>query len=237
PRILFFATPGTTNDTSPLSSNIRINEFMADNRSTKSNSVGEFEDWFELYNAGSNAVNLAGYSLTDDITDPFQYVIPNGVMLNPGDHLLIWADGNSEDEMFDLHTNFKLGAGGEELAIFDNSATLLDWVVFGDQEEDFSEGLYPDGSDQRFEMSIPTPGTTNVLFAISSIVEMTNGMMQLKWHSREGWTYDVFYRDAYSNNAPWTLLAPNIIAPGRKTTLTIPTTSTTDRRYFRVRQQ
>ncbi|MEM7390972.1 MAG: lamin tail domain-containing protein, partial [Verrucomicrobiota bacterium] len=53
PRILFFPTPGGLNDASDLPAGIRINEYMADNDITYSNSVGDYEDWFELYNAGS----------------------------------------------------------------------------------------------------------------------------------------------------------------------------------------
>ena len=44
---------------------IRINEFMALNSDGLEDEDGDEEDWIELHNYGSNAVNLAGWYLTD----------------------------------------------------------------------------------------------------------------------------------------------------------------------------
>ncbi|MBK7851704.1 MAG: lamin tail domain-containing protein, partial [Bacteroidetes bacterium] len=48
-----------------------INEISASNFSTIANSDGEYDDWIELYNDGSSAVNLQGYGLSDDSLDRF----------------------------------------------------------------------------------------------------------------------------------------------------------------------
>ena len=209
---------------------------MADNDISHSNSVGDYEDWIELYNAGSNAVDLSGFTLTDDVDDPFQWSFPAGTVLGPGEFLLIWADGNDVSETNALQSNFKLDRDGEQIALFDTNATLLDWVVFGAQEEDFSEGLYPDGTDHLVSMSIPTPGTTNQLFQFKSIAQFTNNMFRIEWNTRPGWFYDLYYRDTYSNGHPWTVAWSNIQAVDRTTRRDVPGDTLTGRRYFRVRQ-
>ncbi|MEM7395789.1 MAG: lamin tail domain-containing protein, partial [Verrucomicrobiota bacterium] len=236
PRVLFYPTPDSRNDIRLLPATIRINEYMADNDVTALNSVGDAEDWFELYNAGSNAVDLSGYGVTDDVGNPFQWTVPTGVVLNAGGFLLIWADGNSTAETNDLHTNFRLSNGGEELAVFRPDGTLLDWRLFGDQEEDFSEGLFPDGSPDLYQMSIPTPGTTNVLFGIASIREEPGGHVRVEWNARENWLYDVYYRDAYDGATPWLPIVTNLVSPGAKHSILTPIDSTTSRRYFLIRQ-
>ena len=43
-----------------LSAQLFINEFMADNTSTISDEQGKYEDWIEIYNAGSTAIDLGG---------------------------------------------------------------------------------------------------------------------------------------------------------------------------------
>jgi hypothetical protein len=76
---------------------------------------GDFDDWFELYNPGSTAVNLAGYFLTDNLTNKFQYLITtNGAHTIPaGGYLLVWADEETGQNVSagvprtDLHVNFR----------------------------------------------------------------------------------------------------------------------------------
>ena len=64
-------TPGApnSNETLPLS----INEWMARNTATITDPAdGDLDDWFEIYNAGPQPLDLSGYLLTDDLEDPAQ---------------------------------------------------------------------------------------------------------------------------------------------------------------------
>ncbi|MDD4430372.1 MAG: lamin tail domain-containing protein, partial [Bacteroidales bacterium] len=45
---------------------LRISEFMASNKSVAVDFEGDFPDWIELHNAGTEAINLEGWSLSDD---------------------------------------------------------------------------------------------------------------------------------------------------------------------------
>ena len=65
---------------------------MASNVSTLADEDGDYSDWIEIYNGGTVAVNLEGWSLTDDPALPGQFVIPAGFGIPPGGYLLVWAD-------------------------------------------------------------------------------------------------------------------------------------------------
>jgi hypothetical protein len=139
-----------------------INEFMASNNSTIKDpqETGEFPDWIELYNGGTTIIELAGMYLTDDLYEPTKWQIPAGVTIEPGEHLLFWADG--EDEQGDYHTNFQLDRDGDEIGLFDtNGVTLIDSITFGQQRYDVSCGRFPDANDSWCYSVSPTPGAEN----------------------------------------------------------------------------
>ena len=140
-----------------------INEFLASNGSwiEDPDEAGEYPDWIELYNpAGNEVVDLGGMYLTDDLSEPTKWRIPQGVTIEVGGYLLFWAD--DDDEQGDRHTNFELDKGGEEIGLFKaDGVTLIDSITFGRQAVDVSHGRYPNGdNDWRFS-AIPTPGASN----------------------------------------------------------------------------
>ena len=142
-----------------------VNEFLASNNSINTDpDFGEYEDWIELYNTGTEVVDLAGMFLTDDLSEPDKWEFPSSTLLLPGDYLIIWAD-NEDTVMTGIHTNFKLGAGGEQVGLFSTRETNtlpIDTLTFGEQKEDTSYGRVPDGSENWLFMSLPTPGSTNL---------------------------------------------------------------------------
>ncbi len=148
-----------------------INEFMADNDSVIADNFGEFDDWFEIYNAELTAVDLGGLHVTDDLAQPGKWEIPEGTTIDAKGFLLIWAD-NDEAQNIDgvLHADFNLSRNGESLGIFDNDENLnqpIHVFTYGAQETDVSEGLLPDGEeDNRGTLEIPTPGSTNTPMTI-----------------------------------------------------------------------
>ncbi|TVP76768.1 MAG: hypothetical protein EA353_11590 [Puniceicoccaceae bacterium] len=72
---------------------VRINEFMASNGSTIQDEDGDYEDWIELYNYGSEAVDLSGWGLSDDTAQPMQWTFAEGTTIAAGQHLIVWASG------------------------------------------------------------------------------------------------------------------------------------------------
>ena len=55
----------------------RLSEFMASNRATLDDGDGLSSDWIEIFNAGDEDLDLAGYRLTNDPQDLSQWVFPS----------------------------------------------------------------------------------------------------------------------------------------------------------------
>lgn len=71
---------------------LRINEMMASNAFTIADEDGDYEDWIELFNSGSQIINLEGFGLSDNYDNPFKWVFPD-ISIEPGAYLLVWASG------------------------------------------------------------------------------------------------------------------------------------------------
>ncbi len=96
---------------------IRINEFLAVNDNGLDDEDRDESDWIEIYNAGTNPVDLEGWYLTDDINELRQWAFP-AVTLAPDAYLVVFASGkNRRDALSVLHTNFKLKGSGEYLGL------------------------------------------------------------------------------------------------------------------------
>jgi concanavalin A-like lectin/glucanase superfamily protein/lamin tail-like protein/CotH protein/Ig-like domain-containing protein len=164
-REFFFVTPGGTNNGTSPPLTVRINEWMADNTHTLVNPIGgKFDDWFELHNYGTNPANLVGFYLTDTVDDKFQFQIPPGYVIPPHGFLLVWADSKNPTGSGDLHVNFKLDKEGEAIGLFAADGTPVDYVAFGGQASDVSQGSYPDGGSLVYSMTATSPRTNNIFF-------------------------------------------------------------------------
>jgi len=141
---------------------VLINEFLADNEHVNQDEAGEYDDWVELYNDSAFTVNVGGMYLTDDVGQPTKWQFPSGTSIAPGGHLLVWCDGDTGQGP--LHANFRLNRDGEEIGLFDSEGhglVSLDWVAFGQQQDDVSYGRRPDGADAWEFLDPPTPGMSN----------------------------------------------------------------------------
>ena len=166
-QAMFKFTPAATNNAVLPPISVSINEWMADNASLIIDpATSSYDDWFEIYNPSNVTANLAGYYLTDTLTNQLQFQIPAGYTIPPHGFLLVWADNKSSANTNtnpDLHVNFKLDKAGEAIGLFAPDGTAVDAVTFGAQTTDVSEGRYPDGGSSRVFMPIPTPRTNNIV--------------------------------------------------------------------------
>jgi hypothetical protein len=167
-QLLIDVTPGSTNVARFI--DVVINEWMAANTNSVADPAdGHFDDWFELYNGGTSAVDLGGFYLTDNPGSSASYFqIPtNGVyVIPPGGFLLVWADGEvvqNNPERPDLHVPFQLSRDGESLALYaPDQETVIDRIRFFTQTNDITEGRFPDGSPNIQRLGSPTPRSSNV---------------------------------------------------------------------------
>lgn len=131
---------------------IFINEIMAANEATIQDENGDYDDWFELYNAGNSNVNLNGFLFKNE--DKL-FRLESDAILTAGSYILIWCDEDSTG----IHTNFSFSDVADKLVVFDQDNKLVDLVEFSDQNTDISYGRIPDGGD--FGTLYPTPAAAN----------------------------------------------------------------------------
>jgi hypothetical protein len=156
---------------------ISINEVMASNSTVQADEDGDFEDWIELYNYGSVAINLEGYGLSDDFDDLFQWIFPP-VIIEPGHFLLLWASGKDRRPDYgmvngvkrELHTNFSISIEGEEILLVSPDSIIIDELPSTRIPTDISIGRKPDGAGEWMYFTNPTPGLSNITEAFFGIL-------------------------------------------------------------------
>lgn len=120
-------------------------------------------DWIELHNSGGSAVDLAGWTLSDAALSPDKWAFPAGTTIAAGGYLVVLADNPSEEisGATYLHTNFKLDGGGEDLALFDDTGSVVSILTMGypRQYPNFSYGR--DSSGTMVFHANPTPSGPN----------------------------------------------------------------------------
>jgi len=132
---------------------------------------GQAESWFELFNPGTQSLNLTGWYLSGDPANRFQSVIPAGFQLAPGGFLLVWADGEpAQNTPFngDLHVNFQL-ANSSILGLYAPDGTQMDLVDLVKGVPGCSYGSRLDGNSLLLETVQPTPRAANGVIRIKSI--------------------------------------------------------------------
>ncbi|MDR0840169.1 MAG: lamin tail domain-containing protein [Christensenellaceae bacterium] len=140
---------------------VYISEMLGSNQASLKAADGNYYDWVELHNAGAQAVSLAGYGLSNNPKNPAKWVFPD-ITLAPDEYLVLYASGlNKADaqKKNNLHLNFNIGAGGENLFLFAPDGKLLDKLGAGAFQSDVSYGRSGEGS--RYYYTSPTPGAAN----------------------------------------------------------------------------
>ena len=225
---MFRPTPAAANDNASAPIAVFINEWMAANTSASSiadPADGDYNDWFELYNPGPAAVDLGGHFLTDNLTNQFQFEIPNDghYTIPAGGHLLVWTDGESNQNSTnraDLHANFSLRAAGEAIGLFAPDGTQIDAVVFTNQTANTSMGRSPDGSANIIVLPAPSPrggNSTAPPVPVVTSIEVTGVNVTLTFTTQPGLRYRVQFKDGLSD-AAWTDLPDDVTAIGSTST-------------------
>ena len=141
-----------------------ISELMAINDSALTDSLGRTSDWIELHNGTTNAVDLAGWYLTDDSGDltKCRRLATNIVA---GGYVVIFADGDgTRIANGAMYVDFKLSGDGEYLALVkpDGQTVAHEYAPeFPQQYADISYGISPGTSNMLTYFATPTPGAEN----------------------------------------------------------------------------
>ena len=154
---------------------ITLTEFMAAPNDALGASAfrdedGDTVDWIELYNAGAELVNLAGWSLTDNPDRLAKWRFAGETILVPGAYLVVFASGKDRRAANGvLHTNFSLRQEGGFLALVDASGSVASAYspLYPPQYTGVSYGIDPEPSDpngysdRHRYMTEATPGAGN----------------------------------------------------------------------------
>jgi len=186
------ATPYTIGD-------VVINEFMASNSNTIADQDGDFDDWIEIYNKGTQTIDIAGYHLSDDADSLDIYTFPVGTTIAANSYIVVWADKDLTQSGF--HTDFKLSASGEAIYLSDPSMAILDEVTYPSQTTDVSYGRYPNGTGP-YQTMLPTFGAinTNATAGIQSIEEIKKSINIYPNPANESFTIELLNGNELNSN-------------------------------------
>lgn len=160
---------------------VRVTEFMASNGTAHKAPDGTYCDWIELYNSGSTAFDLSGFSLSDDVTKPKKYTFPQGTKIDAYSYLVLY---HTEKPMSGVYSfDFGLSSqGGETLLFTTNNDLIVDLIDFGAQQKNCSYArIYTNSQFDPYAVfestDKPTPGYDNTINGRSLFEEKENGPM------------------------------------------------------------
>ena len=172
-QVYTLATPGASNNESGAAradeylralnpTHVILSEVMSSNDHVTVFPGSANKDWVEIYNSGTDTVDLSGWGLSDNINWPRKWQFPEGTVIWPGEYKLVMLDGKNTGNAKDgLHASFKLArAGGETLTLSDATGYVLDKLVLPGIPTDFSYGRTL-GTAGFFYYDAPTPGVIN----------------------------------------------------------------------------
>ena len=146
-----------------------INEMMQSNVERIMDDLNEFPDsWVELYNSGSEAVNLKDYQISNKNKVKKAWQLPD-MTVEPNSYVIIYCDKEGI-ETKPLHTDFRLESGkGCTVYLFkDKKAEPVDSLPYIDEKPlvkmpapDVAFGRKTDGAAEWGYQLTPTPGKAN----------------------------------------------------------------------------
>ncbi|MGA2092466.1 MAG: CotH kinase family protein, partial [Sedimentisphaerales bacterium] len=196
-------TPGAVNSragTFPYIPELKVNEVLSVNTALNKDEVGKYAPWIEIYNDTDNAVDLGGMFLTDDYNNPTKWAIPASTVLNSGQWMIFWADGNTNDGP--LHTNFALNSAGGFVGLYTaDGQNVVDYMNYGALAANISYGKYPDGVASYRIFGTPTPAAQNYVKPVPIILNEYTGVSDTKFLKNNG--SDTYWGRVLGNGGDW----------------------------------
>lgn len=153
----------------PAAGGLYLNEMMSSNSSSIADEDGDYSDWIEIYNSGPDPLNLQGYGLTDNPNSPYKWTFPSKTIA-PGEFLLVFCSDKNRLTGPYLHTNYKISASGETMALTDAGGLRVDTIPPVSLAQNESYGRKPDASAQFVHFLEPTPGASNTTQGYSTLL-------------------------------------------------------------------
>jgi len=132
-------TPSPTSTPVVTSTTVRLNEILSAPAAIDWDDNGVADDrdeWIELHNATSAAIDLTGWSLDDGPGSEQLYPIPDGTILQPGAFAVLYR----------RDTGIALPDGGGQVRLLDVDGAVVDSATFGALDPDRSISRGDDGA-------------------------------------------------------------------------------------------
>ena len=146
-----------------LMAQVHINEYSASNLNSFIDSYDKTEDWIELYNSSSSAVDIGGWYLSDKASNPTKWEIPAGTMIPGNGFLVFLCSGRDVAANGEFHTNFKLAQtkAGEFVILSDPSGDILEAFLLEITLVEHSRCRKTDGSSIWMVCTEPSFNSSN----------------------------------------------------------------------------
>lgn len=141
-----------------------LSEVMPNNTSGLHDGNYEYSDWIEIYNSGETSIVLTGYYLSDSVSDPYKWAMPEGMVIKPGEYIVFMASGKNEcDDAGYYHTNFRLSSEGESVVLSNPERMIVIYEDYGFAPANTSFGrvLTDEGTYACKWLENATPGEEN----------------------------------------------------------------------------
>lgn len=190
---------------------VLINEMMQSNIDCIMDDLKEFPDsWVELYNSGTEAVNLGEYKLGVKDKPGKAWQLPNQT-LNAKAYVVVYCDKEENG----LHTSFRLESGKDGAVYLFKGSDIVDQVVGMKKmpAPNIAYGRKTDGADSWGYQATPTPGKANCgqtckdilgepVFSQKGCVMTSSQTIQLTLSKPEGTPEDAVIRYTTNGSEP-----------------------------------
>ena len=142
-----------------LGQSVEISEWMASNDSILIDDDDDRSDWIEIHNNSFTAINLEGWSLTDDPEHLDIWEFPSFTLF-PNGYMVVFASGKDRKAPgAPLHTHFSLAREGDYLALLDPSGNIATEFapMYPEQFTDISFGSGVSQADEVVLLPEPAP--------------------------------------------------------------------------------
>ena len=154
-----------------LLGDLRISEAMSSNSSYLSGPYGNTTDWVELYNAGSETIDLSQYCLSDS-ADGTRHPLPDKKVAPGGYICILLSESGRRLKAGYGWLPFSLAASGDSLYLT-RDGQILDYAILPELEGDQAWGR-PNGELNFSLLSSATPGSKNAAKARISEVPVAD---------------------------------------------------------------
>ena len=158
---------------------LKINELMSSNRNVVYDEDGDSPDWLEIINTGSSGIYMGDYYLSDDVSIPLMWQLPD-MELQAGETMLIFASGKDRWQT-NLSRYTFIDKGDTWNYILPETEPSGNWKTVGFDDSSWDSGAsgigYSDGDDATI-----IPATLSVFMRKSVVIPNVDAVEEMWLH-------------------------------------------------------